>query len=63
MLCLPPPYLEGNAIFNELLSIKEYINTKILIFNGWIVANQQLSLFFFIMNFSFLPQTQGLKNK
>jgi hypothetical protein len=48
MLCLPPPYLEGNAIFNELLSIKEYINTKILIFNGWIVANQQLSFFFFL---------------
>ena len=39
----PPPYLEGKTIFNELLSIKKYINTKILIFDCWIVAHQQLS--------------------
>jgi hypothetical protein len=62
MLCLPPPYLEGNAIFNELLSIKEYINTKILIFNGWIVANQQLSFFFFLYNeFLFPPSNTGIE--
>jgi len=61
MLCLPPPYLEGNAIFNELLSIKEYINTKILIFNGWIVANQQLSFFFFYNEFLFPPSNTGIE--